>query len=64
MQEQASPVLRAAKFLRGDGVLAERVPCGDDETDECYALCDKEGCSVVGKVAFIRTLKILSLIHI
>ena len=44
------PFKRTAKFLSGDGVSAETVPCGDDETDECYALCDKEGCTVVGEV--------------
>ena len=44
------PFKRTAKFLSGDGVSAETVPCGDDETDECYALCDKEGCTVVAEV--------------
>ena len=35
-----------------------RVPCGDEETDACYALCDTEGCSVVGEVGAMRLVKI------
>ena len=50
MLEIAPPILRAAKFLKGDGVSAERVPCGDNENEECYALCDTDGCSTVGTV--------------
>ena len=58
MLEIAPPILRAAKFLKGDGVSAERVPCGDNENEECYALCDTDGCSVVGEVGLMRTVKI------
>jgi len=52
------PVGRAIKYLRGDGVENRLVPCGDDEVDECYALCDDEGCSVMGTTGMFHTLKI------
>merc|ERR1719240_98278 len=55
----ASSAGRVANYIRGkDDVLVERVPCGDDEVDECYALCDSDGCEVVGEVGIFRTLKI------
>ena len=41
---------RVMRYLKGAGVSPERVPCGDGDDEECYALCDKEGCSVVGEV--------------
>lgn len=34
------------------------MPCGEDENDECYALCDTDGCSIVGEVGLWRNLKI------
>jgi len=58
MQDLPSPVSRAAKFLRGDGVSAERVPCGDGDDDECFALCDTDGCSVGPTVGLMKTVKI------
>jgi solute carrier family 35 protein E1 len=58
MIEILEPVKRTANYLRGQGVSAEKVPCGDGEDDECYALCDEQGCSVVGEVGFLRTVKI------
>jgi hypothetical protein len=55
----AASLTKALKFLRGDGITSERVPCGDDELDECYALCDEEGeCEVAIKVDLLQTLKI------
>jgi solute carrier family 35 protein E1 len=54
----AEPIKRTANFLRGQGVSSEVVPCGDDETDECYALCDEKGCSVMGEVGLLRMAKI------
>jgi solute carrier family 35 protein E1 len=54
-----TPIKRAAALVTGgEGVSTERMPCGDDETDECYALCDTNGCSIMGEVGFMRTLKI------
>jgi solute carrier family 35 protein E1 len=58
MIDVMTPLARSARFLRGDGVSSERVPCGDDENDECYALCDTEGCSTVGTVSLLKTIKI------
>ena len=52
------PVTRTVKFLKGEGVSRERVPCGDEETDECYALCDEAGCSIMATTAFMKTVKI------
>merc|ERR1719240_191729 len=55
----ASSAGRVANYIRGkDDVLVERVPCGDDEVDECYALCDTNGCSIMGEVGLMRTIKI------
>ena len=49
---------RVMRYLKGAGVSPERVPCGDGEDEECYALCDTEGCSVVGEVrTFWHTLQ-------
>ena len=39
-------------------IIPERQPCGDEETDECYALCDTDGCTQVGGVGLWRTAKI------
>jgi hypothetical protein len=52
MIEVATPLKRTtAILLLGQGVSTEKVPCGDGDDDECYALCDdKQGCSVVGEV--------------
>lgn len=59
MLELAEPLKRTANFLRGQGVSAEKVPCGDgEEPDECYALCDEEGCSTIAEVGFLKTVKI------
>jgi solute carrier family 35 protein E1 len=53
------PMKRAIKFITGgDGTSSQIVPCGDDEVDECYALCDTDGCSVIGEKGFLRTVKI------
>lgn len=43
------PVRRAIGFLKGEGVQDRIVPCGDDEVDECLALCDDDGCTVIGE---------------
>jgi solute carrier family 35 protein E1 len=54
----SSVAQRVVKYIKGDDISMERVPCGDDEVDECYALCDSDGCEVVGEVGLMRTLKI------
>ena len=44
--------------IQGKGVSTEVVPCGDEEVDECLALCDEEGCSVLGSTELVKTLKV------
>ena len=53
------PVQRAIRYLSKDGSVENVVvPCGDDEVDECYALCDEDGCSILTGTGLARTLKI------
>merc|ERR1719473_1728546 len=52
------PVQKALGVLTGKKVAGETVPCGDDENEECFALCDTEGCAIVGRSALMKTLKV------
>ena len=52
------PIGRAFNFIRGTGVESRTVPCGDDEVDECYALCDEDGCTVIGETGLMRKVKL------
>jgi len=64
----AQPDDRARTSLGLDGVAkvmhgsanVERVPCGDHSDDDCYAVCDKQECSIVGTVDQWDRLKITS----
>jgi solute carrier family 35 protein E1 len=53
--ESQSKLSRVAGFARGTATV-ETVPCGDLE--ECYALCDTDGCSVVATTGLMKTMKI------
>lgn len=54
-----SPIIsRAVSLARGGpgAATAETVSCGSLDEDECLALCDEEGCSVVATTSTMRTL--------
>jgi len=54
------PARKALGLVRGE-TESQRVSCsefGGDDNEECLALCDSEGCAVVGRSATVRTIKI------
>jgi len=55
-----SLLTRALSLARGgDGAaVTETVSCGELDADECLALCDEDGCSVVATTQLMRTLKL------
>lgn len=55
-----SLVSRAVSLARGgDGAAkTETVSCGNLGEDECLALCDQEGCSIVATTSLMRMLKL------
>jgi solute carrier family 35 protein E1 len=56
---RASLLSKAARYAAGSkAVTAIKVPCGDGSTEECTALCDEEGCQIVGRVALLKKLKL------